>query len=294
MKSNMVERGILSRYDSRRASTKIAFVLLTVLVIIMVVSMLYPIASTFMNSLKSLIEINSFPPKFFPSDWNFKNYADGWKYMDLPHFLGNTLIIFAGNMAVIIFALGLAAFSLSKLNVPYRKVILLFFLSTLFIPPSTYIVPNFVNLKDLGLLNTFTAFWLPAGASAFYLLLIKTFFDDIHHEMFEAARLDGASEWKCFTRIAFPLSIPIFSTLAIFVFATAWNDWFWPSLVMHGDPNYPLATAIYKKVIDGRVTGLKLNVKFAILSMIMIPPIIVFFIFQKYIMRGLHLGGVKG
>jgi len=292
MRANTVERGILSRFDSRRTSTKIAFAFFTIMVLIMVVTMLYPILSTFLNSFKTLIEVNSFPPKFFPSEWKFTNYGDGWRYMDLPLFLRNSMLIFVGNMVVIILVLGLAAFSFSKLNVPFRKAIFFFFLSTLFIPPSTYIVPNFVNLKDLNLLNTFFAFWLPAGASAFYLLLIKSFLDDIHHEIFEAARIDGASEWSCFARIAFPLSIPIFSTLAIFVFTTAWNDWFWPSLVVHGDPNYPIGTAIYKKVLLG--TGLKLNVKFAILSMVMLPPIIVFFLFQKYILRGLHLGGVKG
>jgi len=288
----VIERGILSRYDSRKASTRIVFFFLTLIVLAMVFSMLYPIATTFMNSLKTVQEVNSFPPEFLPEGLEWSNFSEGWDFLDLPHFLGNTMLLFGGNMVVITLVLGLAAFSLSKLNLPYRRAMLMFFLATLFIPPSTYIVPNFVNLKDLGLLNTFFAFWLPAGASAFYLLLIKTFFDDIHHEMFEAARIDGASEWRCFIRIAFPLSIPIFSTLAIFVFANAWNDWFWPSLVMHGDPNYPLATAIYKKVIAAR--GLKLNVKFAILTMVMIPPIIVFFLFQKFILRGLHLGSVKG
>jgi multiple sugar transport system permease protein len=163
---------------------------------------------------------------------------------------------------------------------------------TLFIPPTTYIIPNFVNLKDLGLMNSFAAFWLPAGANAFFLLLLKNFFDDIHYEIFEAARIDGASDWRSFIQIALPLSVPIFSTLAIFIFSSSWNDWFWPSLIMHNDSHYPLATAIYKYVINAK--GLALNIRFAILTMVMIPPIVVFLVFQKYIMRGLHLGGVKG
>ena len=286
------ERAILSRYDYRKTSNKIAFALVCLVIAAMVLTMIYPIAVTFMNSFKTTVEVNSFPPKFLPESWKPDNFKEGWRYMDIPHFMGNTFKIFAGNMIVTIFALGLASFALSRLNLPYRRAIYLFFLMTLFIPPSTYIVPNFVNLKDLGLLNTFFAFWLPAGASAFNLLLLKSFFDNIHHEMFEAARIDGASDWRSFTRIALPLSVPIFSTLAIFVFSAVWNDWFWPSLVMHGDPNYPLATAIYKKVIAAR--GLKLNVKFAILAMTTIPPMIVFLIFQRYIMGGLQIGGVKG
>jgi len=287
-----IDRGILSSHDYRSNKNKLGFLFIIIVIVAMVASMLYPIATALFNGLKANTEVNSFPPHFLPSEWHFDNYRTGWNFINLPQFLKNTLMIFGGNMIMTIVVLGLAAFSLSKLNVPHQRGIYFFFMITLFIPPSTYIIPNFLNLKDLGLLNTYAAFWLPAGASAFYLLLLKNFFDGIHHEMIEAARIDGASDWKCFSLIAVPLSVPIFSTLAIFVFSTAWNDWFWPSLVMHNDSKYPLATAVYKYVISAQ--RLNLNIRFAILTMVMLPPIIVFLAFQKFIMRGLHLGGIKG
>ncbi|CAM4485120.1 multiple sugar transport system permease protein [Paenibacillus endophyticus] len=287
-----VDRGILSSYDYRKKTNKLGFLVVIAVIVAMVGSMLYPVLTALFNGLKANTEVNSFPPRFLPSEWHFDNYEAGWNFMNLPVFLKNTLMIFGGNMIMTVVVLGLAAFSLSKLNVPYQRAIYFFFMITLFIPPSTYIIPNFLNLKDLGLLNTYAAFWLPASASAFYLLLLKNFIDGIHHEMFEAARIDGASDWKCFSLIAVPLSIPIFSTLAIFVFSTAWNDWFWPSLVMHSDSKYPLATAVYKYVISAQ--RLNLNIRFAILTMVMLPPILVFLTFQKFIMRGLQLGGVKG
>ncbi|MFX3634350.1 MAG: carbohydrate ABC transporter permease [Candidatus Pristimantibacillus sp.] len=288
----VVERGILSPFDLKKKSNKISYAIMIAIVIVMVATMLYPVLVALFNGMKANIEVNSFPPRFLPSEWHLDNYAKGWNFIDLPLFLKNTLMIFGGNMIMTIVVLGFASFSLSKLNVPYKRAIYFFFMMTLFIPPTTYIIPNFINLKDLGLLNSFAAFWLPAGANAFFLLLLKSFFDDLHYEIFEAARIDGASDLRSFTQIAFPLSIPIFSTLAIFVFSTAWNDWFWPSLVMHSNDKYPLATAIYKYVINAR--RLDLNIKFAILTMVMIPPIFIFLMFQKYIMRGLHLGGVKG
>ncbi|WP_139996238.1 carbohydrate ABC transporter permease [Paenibacillus paridis] len=287
-----LERGILSSYDYRKKTNKIGFLIAIVVIIGMVASMIYPVLTALFNGLKTNVEANSFPPRLLPTEWHFDNYSKGWEFMNLPLFLKNTLMIFGGNMVMTVVVLGLAAFSLSKLNVPYQRGIYFFFMITLFIPPSTYIIPNFLNLKDLGLLNTYAAFWLPAGASAFYLLLLKNFFDGIHHEMIEAARIDGASDWKSFSLIVLPLSIPIFSTLAIFVFSTAWNDWFWPSLVMHSDSKYPLATAVYKYVISAQ--RLNLNIRFAILTMVMLPPIVVFLTFQKFIMRGLQLGGVKG
>lgn len=287
-----LDRGILSSYDYKKKGNWIGFMLIILIVAAMTVSMLYPILSALFNGFKANTEVNAFPPRFLPSEWQLGNWGEGWGYIELPQFLKNTLMIFGGNMVMTIVVLGMAAFSLSKLNVPYQKGIYFFFMITLFIPPSTYLIPNFLNLRDLGLLNSFWAFWLPAGASAFFLLLLKNFFDGIHYEMIEAARIDGASEWQTFIRIAVPLSIPIFATLAIFVFSTAWNEWFWPSLVMHSDSKYPLATAIYKYVISAR--RLDLNIRFAILSMVMLPPVIIFLLFQKFIMRGLHLGGVKG
>ncbi|GJM82197.1 hypothetical protein HMSSN139_46930 [Paenibacillus sp. HMSSN-139] len=93
-------------------------------------------------------------------------------------------------------------------------------------------------------------------------------------------------------RIAVPLSVPIFATLAIFIFSTAWNDWFWPSLVMHTEDKYTLATAIYKYVINAR--NMDSSLKFSILFMVMIPPIFVFLGFQKFIMRSVNLSAVKG
>ncbi|REE70499.1 carbohydrate ABC transporter membrane protein 2 (CUT1 family) [Paenibacillus taihuensis] len=286
------DRGILSRYDLQRTPNKIVYGIMLLVITLMVCSMLYPILVTLFNSFKNNVEVNSFPPHFLPQKWDFTTFSKGWHYIKLPLFFRNTMIIFAGNMFMTVIVLGLASFSLSRLNLPGGRAIGFFFLAALFIPPTTYIIPNFVNLKNLGMLGTFQAFWLPAGANAFFLLLLKNFFDGISMELFEAGRMDGASDLRLFLRIALPLSVPIFSTLAIFVFSTAWNDWFWPSMVMHTDQKRPLATAIYNYVIN--VRRLDTNVKFAMLTMVMLPPIAVFLFFQRFIIRGLHMCGVKG
>ncbi|MBB6674872.1 carbohydrate ABC transporter permease [Cohnella nanjingensis] len=285
------ERGIISAYDLKKPANKIVYYLMVLMVAVMAVSMLYPIAVALFNGLKANVEVNTFPPHFLPQEWHFDNYKKGWDYIDLTKYLKNTLFIFAGSMVVTVILSGLASFSLSRLDWPFRKGVYYFFLSTLFIPPTTYIIPNFINLKDIGLINSYWAFWLPAGANAFYLLLLKSFFDGINQELFESFRVDGASELRCFFQLAFPLSMPIFATLGIFVFSTAWNEWFWPSLVMSGD-HYPLATAIKRLVIDAR--RLDTNIRFAILTMVMLPPIAVFLIFQRFIVRGLNVGSVKG
>ncbi|GIP49809.1 Lactose transport system permease protein LacG [compost metagenome] len=288
----MKERGILSPSDLQKPLNKIVYGFMVLCIAVMAFTMLYPIAMTMFNGLKSNQEVNSFPPRFLPQEWHWDNFPKAWGYIDLPMFLKNTLLIFGGNLLMTILVLGLASFSISRIRVPYSRAIYFFILLTLFIPASSYMIPNFVNLKELGLLNSYWAFWLPAGANAYYFLLMKNFFDGIHPEIFEAARIDGASEWTSYLRIAVPLSVPIFATLAIFIFSTAWNDWFWPSLVMHTEDKYTLATAIYKYVINAR--NMDSSLKFSILFMVMIPPIFVFLGFQKFIMRSVNLSAVKG
>ncbi|WP_068782748.1 carbohydrate ABC transporter permease [Paenibacillus phocaensis] len=288
----MKERGILSPSDLQKPLNKVVYGFMVLCIAVMAFTMLYPIAMTMFNGLKSNQEVNSFPPRFFPQEWHWDNFPKAWNYIDLPMFLKNTLLIFGGNLLMTILVLGLASFSISRIRVPYSRAIYFFILLTLFIPASSYMIPNFVNLKELGLLNSYWAFWLPAGANAYYFLLMKNFFDGIHPEIFEAARIDGASEWTSYLRIAVPLSVPIFATLAIFIFSTAWNDWFWPSLVMHTEDKYTLATAIYKYVINAR--NMDSSIKFSILFMVMIPPIFVFLGFQKFIMRSVNLSAVKG
>ncbi|WP_040949920.1 carbohydrate ABC transporter permease [Gorillibacterium massiliense] len=287
-----LDRGIISPYDMKKTKNRIIYGVMILAILVMVISMLYPMTVTLFNGLKPNKEVNSFPPTYFPNHWVWGNYSKAWNYIDLPGFLVNTLKIFVGNMAATVVIIGFAAFSLSKLNVPLQKYVYVFFMITLFIPPTTYIIPNFINLKDLGLLNTFWAFWLPAGASAYYMMIQKQFFDSINNEIFESSRIDGASEIRNFFQIAFPLSLPIFATLAIFVFSSAWNDWYWPSLVMHGDKTYPLAVAIVKYVLN--VRRLDTNIKFALLTLVSLPPVVIFLIFQKFIIRGLNIGSVKG
>jgi multiple sugar transport system permease protein len=283
MSKPQFERGILSSYDLKKPGNKVVYFLMYLVILLMICSMLYPISVILLNSLKANVEVNLFPPHYWPQEWHFENFRKAWNYIPLPKYLRNTLTT--------VVVIGFAAFALSILQLPYKKIIYYFFLVTLFIPPTTYIIPNFINLKDLGLMNSFAAFWLPAGANAFFLLLLKSFFDGLNKELFESGRMDGASDLRLYSQIAIPLSVPIIATLSIFVFASSWNDWYWPGLIMKGD-HYPLATAINVFVNNAR--RLDLNVKFAILFMVTTPPVIVFLLFQRFIVRGVNLGGVKG
>jgi multiple sugar transport system permease protein len=289
---NTQERAIMSRYDFRKTSVKFVYGLMVICIALISLSMLYPFVNTFLGSLKSTKEFFAFPTPFFPSKWLWGNYKESFTYFNMAKYFKNTLLIFIGNTFFSLTFIGLAAYSLSHLRVPMKKWITLYFLSTLLIPAASYLIPNFLNLKGFGLLNTYWAYWLPAGANAFFLLLLKNFFDGLHKELFESARIDGASELRCFLNIAIPLSTPILVTLVLLGFSTTWNDFYWSSLVMKED-KLPLAAAIYTKVMSGG-SSINWNIRFAILSMTLIPPVVVFLFFQKYIIGGLSVGAVKG
>ncbi|MCU6793208.1 MULTISPECIES: carbohydrate ABC transporter permease [Paenibacillus] len=289
------DRGIISSYDFKKVSVKLGYSLMVLVIVCMAITMLYPFFNTFFSSLKTREEFFSFPPTFFPKDWIWKNYYDAWTQFDLPllTFLKNTILIYVGNMVFSLLFIGLAAFALSHLKVPFKKWVTLYFLATLLIPPATYIVPNFLNLKSLGLINTYWAFWLPAAVNAYFMLLLKNFFDGIHKEILEAARMDGASEFKSFTTIAVPLSLPIIGTLLLLAFSNTWNDFYWPNIVMTEKSMYPLATGIYRYVVYP-TSVIPWSVRFAILTLAMLPPILFFLTFQKFIIRGLSASSVKG
>jgi multiple sugar transport system permease protein len=286
------ERGIISEHDLRKPGNRIVYLVVCLAILIMVITMIYPILNTLFSAMKPNEELNTYPPHFFPEAIKWKNFSDAWHSLPLTTYFTHTLIVFAGNLVLSLSILSLAAFSLSRMRVPFRKGIFMFLLLALFIPPTTYIIPNYLNLIQLDLLGKYGALWYPAAANAFALLLIKSFFDSIHPEMFEAARIDGASDFRCFMQIALPLSIPIFATLTIFTFNSVWNDWFWPFLVIGDDAHITLASAIFQYVFQARLT--EYSVTFATYTLATIPPIIVFAFFQKYIIRGVQIGGVKG
>jgi multiple sugar transport system permease protein len=165
------------------------------------------------------------------------------------------------------------------------------------VPPVAYLIPQFVNINDLpfihvSLFNSWAGVWLPEAANAFNILILKSFFDGIPSDLTEAARLDGASAWHMFTRIIVPLSRPVLAVVAIFTIIASWKDFLWPLLVLSDTQVQSLMVALFHQSQPN--AGLPFNYLIAGLALASIPPIVLFLIFQKQIIRGINLTGLKG
>ena len=258
-----------------------------------------PLYWMFSGALKSSIEIFQNPPTFWPLHPAWNNYASAWNVLQYPLYFGNTLILAVGAVVLQFLVSATAAFALSKLRPAGKGIIQFVFFSTLMVPPVVYLIPQFVNISDLplihvSLINNWAGVWLPEAASAFNILILKSFFDTIPTELTDAARLDGANGWQMFTRIILPLSRPALAVVTIFTVVASWKDFLWPLLVLSNPDLQPLSVAIFHEAGINSNFPLPFNYLMAGLVLASIPPILLFLLFQRQIIRGVNLTGLKG
>jgi multiple sugar transport system permease protein len=291
------ERTLVSPQALRRPSGRLIYWCVFVLLSISTLVALGPVYWMFSGGLKSSIEIFRTPPTFWPLQPQWGNFSQAWNVLEFPLYFGNTLILAAGAVILQILISATAAYSLSKLRPAGGNVFQFCFFCTLMVPPVAYLIPQFVNISDLpfihlSLFNSWAGVLLPEAANAFNILLLKSFFDGIPGELTEAARLDGANAWQLFIHIIMPLSRPVLMVVTIFTVIASWKDFLWPLLVLSDTHLQPLMVALYH--LSGASEGLPFNYLIAGLALASIPPIILFLIFQRQIIRGINLSGLKG
>lgn len=295
----MAEKGrtLIGRLDLKRPGVRIGYNIMVLFLIIVALATIFPLLWVFISSVKSSAEIFRVPPTIWPRQFDWGTYANVWSKFNFLRYFKNTIVLIAGIWIVQMLVTTMAAYSLSKLKPPGHQLIMFGFLAALMVPGLAMMIPKYVILQKLplfgwNLLDSYWAFWLPAGANAFNILLLKTFFDGIPDDLIAAATIDGASEMRAFWQIVLPLSKPILATLTIFIFLGVWNDFMWPYIVLTTTEKQPLMVAIFNSVFKSSVFAQ--NDIMAAITIAIIPPIVVFFALQKYITRGITLTGLKG
>ncbi|MFE8941400.1 carbohydrate ABC transporter permease [Streptomyces sp. NPDC007872] len=291
----MSTRTLISPAVLARPRGKVLYrIVLAAVLLLFTLVFLGPLYWLVSSGFKDAQEVIQTPPTLVPGTFEPGNYTRAWEVMDLATLLLNTLYYAFGALAFQLVLDVAAAYSLSKLRPLFGKAILGMMLATLMIPATVLVVPQYLTVLDVpvverNLLNTPWAIWLPAVTNAFNIFLLKRFFDSIPKELLDAASMDGASPLRILWSIVLPISRPVLGVVSIFAVVGVWKDFLWPMLTLPDPSKQTLNVGIYSLS-----NGVPVNVLIAALTIASLPTLLIFLVFQRNIMSGLTAGGLKG
>ena len=223
----------------------------------------------------------------------FENFQRAWTYPRtvFTQYTINSFVIAIVSTVLAVVLNGLAGFAFAKYDFKGKTVLFYMVLATMMVPFQITMIPIYVTVAKLGLINNYWGVILPGTASAFGIFLIRQFMQSIPDELLDAARIDGASELGILVRIVVPLSGPALAVLALFTFMWRWNDYLLPLLVMNRQPMYTLQIGIANFISEYRAEW-SLVMAASLISIV--PTVALFFFFQRYFVRGIAMSGMKG
>jgi ABC-type glycerol-3-phosphate transport system permease component len=246
------------------------------------------------SSLRSQGAGITFPPQFLPTEFNWQNYPRVFEMIPFARFGLNSIIVTTLAVLGELLSASFVAFGFARLRFPGRNILFIVLLTTMMIPYPVTMIPSFLLwVRVLGLANTFGPLVLPPFfGPAFSIFLLRQFFMTINTELDEAAKVDGANEFRIYWQIILPLAKPALATIAVFSFIANWNDFLTPLIYLSDPMMYTLALGInYLRNFRG---GGELALQMAAAVMFIMPCLIIYFISQRYIVQGIVTTGLKG
>ena len=290
------DRGLLSPGDWRRPGVRRGWTTMhVILLVLLVITCVGPILLLAKFAVTPTQDILRSPLALFPNGVAWGNLAEAWNDVQVSRYFLNTVWVAAGSWFVQVLVATTGGYVLSVLRPRYARALFAVVLATLFVPAVVLLVPLYLTVLDVpvlhvSLVNTFWGVWLPAGASAFNVVLVQRFFDSLPREVFEAARVDGAGPFRLFWSVVLPMSRPIIGVVSVFAVIASWKDFLWPMLVLRDPDMQPLSVRLPS--LQGSTD---MGVLMAALAISTIIPILLFLVFQRMFLRGAGLGGaVKG
>ncbi|NLO83998.1 MAG: carbohydrate ABC transporter permease [Clostridiales bacterium] len=291
--------GAVRPYDLRRPSVKVGYTIMTILCIFAVLLAIMPVVWVILAGFKELKEFNRgvkaadnhYYLQFLPVSFSLDGYLETWNQMKYLRYYMNSFIVVVGSTICAVLFNGLLAYGLSHLKPRGWKVIYALIMGSLMIPATTSIVPLFINITKLGLSGSFVPLFLSAGASAFYVVMFKNFYDAMPKSLLEAAKLDGCGNMNMFFKIVLPLSMPINMVIVIYAVNAAWSDFLLPYLVLGGTKMETVMVRLFTYRTSNRVNNMDI-IRAIVFSII--PPILLFIAFQRQITQNVVSSGIKG
>jgi multiple sugar transport system permease protein len=279
----------------------LVYIVLIVGAVIFTVPFVWMLTSSFQD----VGEMFRWPPSWIPKDPTLSNYRRYFGEERIGRYFLNSVFV-AGSVTIIqLFTSSLAAYTFAKRRFPGRNVIFVALLGTMMIPGQVTIIPNYVILKHIpffggndwlgnggsGWLDSYWGLIVPQGASAFGIFLLRQYIKNIPDELLDAARVDGATEFRIYWQIVMPLAMPAIAALAIFTFSYQWDDFYWPLVVISSEElrTLPLGLALF--VVRNRTVWDLLMAGSVVATL---PVLVVFLIFQRHFVRGIAMTGMKG
>jgi multiple sugar transport system permease protein len=273
---------------SRDRVAKLALYAVLVLGLIVVVG---PFVWMLLASVKPEAEIRAVPPTWWPHTFTLENFRSLFTRLNFPlYFFNSTLVaalITAGNLVFC----SLLGYALAKLRYPGKKALFLVVLAMLMVPGMVTFVPQFVLVSNMHLANTYAGLVLPFLAGPFGVFLMRQFLLSIPDDLIEAARIDGAGEFRIFWRVVLPLCRPALATLGILTFLSSWNNFLWPLVVATTEDKYTLPVALALYSVGQNRTDFGLLLAGAVV--VVLPVLIVFLVLQRHFLRGIATTGLK-
>lgn len=255
--------------------------------------MVLPFMWMFSTSLRPAAESFRLPPAWLPTQWHWENYAAVFK-STVP------ILSFAANSAIVTFCVtigqlitcSMAGYAFARLRFPARNLLFVLLLASLMVPGQVTIIPVFIIMRKLGLVDNVWSIILPFLTSAFGVFLLRQHFLTLPQDLFDAAKIDGAGQWLIFRRVALPLAGPSLSALAILTFNSTWNNYFYPLIFINTAEKMTLPLGI--TALRGSLGSGNPSIVMAAISMTILPILLVFLIAQRWFITGVTQTGLKG
>ncbi|MCI3221965.1 carbohydrate ABC transporter permease [Streptomyces sp. NP-1717] len=265
------------------------YVLLSVGLLVMVAPFLWMGLSAF----KTDRDLTANPPVWIPTEWTLEHFGELLDRLDIPlHFFNSLTVAVLVTASNLVFC-SMLGYALAKLRFGGRNKVFALVLGALMVPGNLMLLPLFVLMSKLQLIDSYAGLVLPFAAQAFGVFLMRQFMQSIPDELLEAARIDGAREWYIFWRIAMPLVKPALATLSILIFLGSWNNFVWPLIATNDPGKYTLPVALATFATDPNQSAGSNGMLMVGSLLIILPVLLVFIVLQRHFTQGLATTGMK-
>ncbi|MGD2051904.1 MAG: carbohydrate ABC transporter permease [Acidimicrobiia bacterium] len=249
----------------------------------------FPFLWMVFTSVKPLNEARTYPPHILPSTVQWDSYLTLFRELAFGRYLVNTIVVVVigfGGM----FLMAMAGYGFAKFEFRGKNAMFLLVLTTLMIPVQVTLIPTYLILNQVGLTNTVVGIAMPTLVSAFGVFLFRQFMETLPSEVLEAARLDGASEFRIFRSVVMPMSKPILAVMTVLTFIAGWNSFIWPLVIAGQQDNYTLSVGL---ALLNEQVSINPPLQMAGASLMVVPTIVLFVVLQRYVVQGFTMSGIK-